>query len=432
MLRKDRAGWKGSAVLAAANVLLVGPMQAARADDKPPGQPSVSVLPFPDPVFKGKIGRTTADSKPDFPQPIQPPAGAPNILLILTDDVGFGASSAFGGPIPTPTLEALAAKGIKYNEFNTTALCSPTRAALLTGRDQHTAHQGIIMERSLGYPGYDSLMPKSTGTIAEILRGNGYSTAWFGKNHNVPGWQSSAAGPFDLWPTGLGFDYFYGFIGGDTDQWDPTLFENTAPIEPKEKLTGAAKANYNLDSDLADQAIHWIQEHHSLAPNKPFFAYYAPGATHAPHHVPKDWIAKFKGQFDEGWDKLRQATFARQKELGVIPQDAVLTPRPANLPAWDELAGADKGRWRAPPAVPLCDRHHADDPRRRRNPGAGIDQRRAAIADRRNVDGLHVGPCRRSLAADDAIVRDVRQSWHLSRRLDGLDHAARVRLGAGA
>ena len=171
---------------------------------------------------------------------------------------------------------------------------------------------------------------------------NGYSTAWFGKNHNVPGWQSSAAGPFDLWPTGLGFDYFYGFIGGDTDQWDPTLFENTAPIEPKEKLTGAAKAAYNLDSDLADQAIHWIQQQHSLAPNKPFFAYYAPGATHAPHHVPKEWIAKFKGQFDQGWDKLREETFARQKALGIIPQDAILTPRPANLPAWDSLDAKHK------------------------------------------------------------------------------------------
>ena len=198
------------------------------------------------------------------------------------------------------------------------------------------------MERSLGYPGYDSLMPKSAGTVGEILRGNGYSTAWFGKNHNVPAWQSSAVGPFDLWPTGLGFDYFYGFIGGDTDQWDPTVFENTIPVEPKEKLTGAARANYNLDSDLADQAIHWIQQQHSLAPNKPFFAYYAPGATHAPHHVPKDWIAKFKGKFDQGWDKLREETFSRQKKLGVIPQDTILTPRPANMPAWDSLDAKHK------------------------------------------------------------------------------------------
>jgi len=232
--------------------------QGAAAHDRNAGPPNVSVLPYPDPQFRGVIGRTTADSKPDFPQPVQAPEGAPNIVVILTDDVGFGASSSFGGPVPTPTLDALAAHGLKYNQFSTTALCSPTRAALITGRDQHTVHTGIIMERSLGYPGYDSLMPKSAGTVGEILRGNGYSTAWFGKNHNVPAWQSSADGPFDLWPTGLGFDYFYGFIGGDTDQWDPTVFENTVPIEPKEKLTGDARANYNLDSDLADQAIHWI------------------------------------------------------------------------------------------------------------------------------------------------------------------------------
>ncbi|MCX5516506.1 arylsulfatase [Kaistia algarum] len=325
---------KLTCLLAIASMFLLPP--AARADGSP------ASLPAPDPLFKGTIGRTTADSKSDFPQPISAPKGAPNILLILTDDVGFGASTTFGGPIPTPTLDGLAASGVTFNQFNTTALCSPTRAALLTGRDQHNVHTGIIMERSLGYPGYDSLMPKSAGTIAEILRGNGYSTAWFGKNHNVPAWQSSAVGPFDLWPTGLGFDYFYGFIGGDVNQWDPTLFENTTPIEPKEKLTGAARENYNLDSDLADQAIHWIQEQRSLAPDKPFFAYYVPGATHAPHHVPKDWIAKFKGQFDQGWDKQREATFERQKQLGVIPAYTLLTPRPANLPAWDSLDARHK------------------------------------------------------------------------------------------
>ncbi len=315
---------------------------AADSTPAPTGPPQVSVLPYPDPAFKGTIGRTTADSKSDFPQPVQAPKGAPNILLILTDDVGFGASSTFGGSIPTPTLEQLAKSGLRYNRFHTTALCSPTRAALLTGREQHKVHTGIIMERSLGYPGYDSVMPKSAGTIAQILRGNGYNTAWFGKNHNVPAWQSSAAGPFDLWPTGLGFEYFYGFIGGDVDQWDPTVFENTTPVEPKEALTGTARENYNLDADLADQAIHWIQQQHSLAPGKPFFAYYAPGATHAPHHVPKDWIAKFKGRFDQGWDKLREETFARQKELGVIPQNALLTPRPANMPAWDSLDAKHK------------------------------------------------------------------------------------------
>ena len=314
----------------------------AGAQQAQAGPPQFMSLPYPPPQFHGVIGRTTADSKADFPQPVSAPKSAPNVLLILTDDVGFGASSTFGGPIPTPTLDALAARGLKYSRFNTTALRSPTRAALITGREQHNAHTGIIMERSLGYPGYDSLMPKSAGTISEILRQNGYNTAWFGKKHNVPGWQSSAAGPFDLWSTGLGFEYFYGFIGGDTDQWDPTVFENTSPVEPKEALTGAAKDAYNLDADLADKTIHYIEQQHSLAPNKPFFIYYAPGATHAPHHVPKDWIAKFKGKFDEGWDKLREETFARQKALGAIPANTILTPRPPNMPAWDSLDAKHK------------------------------------------------------------------------------------------
>ena len=278
-----------------------------------------SVLPYPDPQFKGVIGRTTADSKSDFPQPVKAPEGAPNILVILTDDVGFGASSAFGGPVPTPTLDALAANGVKYNAFSTTALCSPTRAALITGRDQHTVHTGIIMERSLGYPGYDFLMPKSAGTIGEILRGNGYSTAWFGKNHNVPSWQSSALGPFDLWPTGLGFEYFYGFIGGDTDQWDPTVFENTIPVEPKEKLTGEARANYNLDADLADRAIHWIQQQHAIAPAKPFFAYYAPGATHAPHHVAKRMDRQVQGPVRSGLGQAPRGVVRPSEEAGGHP-----------------------------------------------------------------------------------------------------------------
>ncbi|MCI0702201.1 MAG: arylsulfatase [Planctomycetia bacterium] len=312
-------------------------------ESKPAVQPSLPpTLPYPDPPFRGKIGRTTADSKSDFPQPVQAPKGAPNVLLIMTDDVGFGASSTFGGAIPTPTFDKLAARGLKYNRFHTTALCSPTRAALISGRNHHNAHTGMIMERSLGYPGYDSVMPKSCGTVAEVLRQNGYNTAWFGKNHNVPGWQSSAAGPFDLWPTGLGFEYFYGFIGGDVNQWNPTVFENTRPVEPKEALTGKAKADYHFDSDMADHAIQWIQDQHALAPDKPFFAYYVPGATHAPHHAPKEWIAKFKGQFDQGWDKVRKETFARQKKLGVVPQNAVLTPRPDNLPAWDSLQPKQK------------------------------------------------------------------------------------------
>ena len=238
--------------------------QSFAQDNKPAVQPSQApTLPYPDPPFRGKIGRTTADSQSDFPQPVQAAKGAPNVLLVMTDDVGFGASSPFGGAIPTPTFDKLGERGLKYNRFHTTALCSPTRAALISGRNHHNAHTGMIMERSLGYPGYDSVMPKSCGTVAETLRQNGYNTAWFGKNHNVPGWQSSAAGPFDLWPTGLGFEYFYGFIGGDVNPWDPTVFENTRPVEPKEALAGKAKVDYHFDSDLADHAIHWIQDQHA-------------------------------------------------------------------------------------------------------------------------------------------------------------------------
>jgi arylsulfatase len=302
-----------------------------------PTTPTEGTLPRSEPAFKGKIGRTSADSVSDFPQPYRAPEGSPNILLVMTDDVGFGASSTFGGPIPTPTFDKLAQRGIKYNRFHTTALCSPTRAALITGRHPHNANTGIIMERSLGYPGYNSVMSKSCGTVAEILRQNGYNTAWFGKNHNIPDWLSSAVGSFDLWPTGLGFEYFYGFIGGDCNQWEPAVYEGTTPIEPH-----LGKPDYHLDTDLADQAIHWIQQQNSLDPDKPFFAYYVPGATHAPHHVPQAWIDKFKGQFNHGWDKQREITFENQKRLGVIPADAELTPRPDNIPAWDSLSTEQK------------------------------------------------------------------------------------------
>ena len=312
--------------------LTTGLAQEKKNIDPPEAKGTPLVLPPADPTFPGVIGRTTADSKSAFPMPVTAPAGAPNVLLIMTDDVGFGASSTFGGAIPTPSFDKLAAHGIKYNRFHTTALCSPTRASLISGRNHHNAHTGIIMERSLGYPGYDSVMPKTCGTVAETLKQNGYSTAWFGKNHNVPDWQSSAAGPFDLWPTGLGFEYFYGFIGGDMNQWEPSVYENTVSIEPH-----LGKKDYHFDADIADRAIHWIQQQHSIAPDKPFFAYYAPGAAHAPHHAPKEWIAKFKGHFDHGWDKEREITFEQQKKMGVVPQDAILTRRPANMPAWDSL-----------------------------------------------------------------------------------------------
>ncbi|HJZ71773.1 MAG TPA: arylsulfatase [Vicinamibacterales bacterium] len=283
------------------------------------------------------IGRTAKDSKPDFPKAMQAPAGAPNILLILTDDVGFGASSTFGGPIQTPTYDRVARNGLRYTQFHTTALCSPTRAALITGRNHHTAHTGVITEFGTGYPGYDSLMPKSVGTFAEVLKQNGYNTSWYGKNHNVPDWQTSQAGPFDLWPTGLGFNHFYGFIGGDTDQWHPALFDGTNPVEPY-----VGKPDYILDRDLADHAIQWIQLQKSSAPQQPFLAYYATGTAHAPHHAPREWIAKYKGKFDQGWDKVREETLARQKQMGIVPADTQLTARPKELDPWDGLSADQK------------------------------------------------------------------------------------------
>ena len=290
------------------------------------------VLPRPEQPFGGKIGRTVKESVKDFPKEVTAPKGAPNVLLILTDDVGFGASSTFGGPIPTPTMDRVAKAGLRYTQFHTTALCSPTRAALLTGRNHHSVATGVIMELGTGFPGYNTLQPKSAGTFAEILKQNGYNTAWYGKNHNVPDWQTSQAGPFDLWPTGLGFEYFYGFIGGDTSQWAPALFEGTKPIEPPHDAK-----DYFFDKDMADHVIDRIRMLHAVAPQKPWLQYYAPGTAHAPHHAPKEWIAKFKGKFDQGWDKQREETFARQKQLGLIPASAKLTARPKEIGAWDAL-----------------------------------------------------------------------------------------------
>lgn len=303
---------------------------AARAQD---------VLPRPPQPFTGKIGRTVKDSKPDFPKEVQAPEGAPNILLIMTDDVGFAASSPFGGPIPTPTFERLAASGLRYTQFHTTALCSPTRAALITGRNHHSTAAGVVMEIGTGYPGYNSLMPKSVGTIAEVLKQNGYHTSAYGKWHNTPDWQTSQAGPFDLWPTGLGFEYFYGFLGGDANQWHTALYENTRPVEAEEQR---GDHPVHFDQLLADHAIAWLRMQHAVAPHKPFFVYYAPGTSHAPHHAPKEWIAKFAGQFDKGWDQVREETYARQKQLGIIPADAKLTPRPAEIPAWESLSADQK------------------------------------------------------------------------------------------
>ena len=311
-----------SAVLAVAAIVYFVPASAS----------AQNVLPKPEPAFQGNIGPTAKASTPDFPKGTEAPKGAPSVLLILTDDVGFGASSTFGGPIQTPNFQRLADTGLRYNTFHTTALCSPSRAALITGRNHHSVASGVITEMATGYPGYNSLVPKSAGSVGAVLKGNGYNTSWFGKMHNVPDWMSSQAGPFDLWPTGLGFEYFYGFIGGDSDQWHPALFENTKPIEPHH-----GKPDYIFDRDLADKAIGYVRMQQAMAPEKPWFVYYATGTAHAPHHAPKDWIAKYKGQFDQGWDKLREETFARQIKLGVVPAGTKLTRRPEQIPAWDLL-----------------------------------------------------------------------------------------------
>jgi arylsulfatase len=296
-----------------------------------------TILPFPDPEFHGKIDSNATQSQPDFPKEIGAPDGAPNVLLILTDDVGFGASSTFGGPISTPTFDSLASVGLRYNEFHTTALCSPSRAALITGRNHHNVASGNITEFATGYPGYNSLVPKSCASVGEILKDNGWNTSWFGKMHNVPDWKSSTSGPFDLWPNGLGFEYFYGFIGGDNHQWRPSLYENTNPIEPY-----IGNPDYILDKDLADKAIDYIHRHNSISPQRPFFMYYCTGTAHAPHHAPKEWIDKYKGKFDQGWDKVREQTIARQKQLGVIPQNTKLTVRNDGIPAWDSLTADQK------------------------------------------------------------------------------------------
>jgi arylsulfatase len=279
------------------------------------------------------------DSK--FPpiEQLRPPAGAPNVLVILIDDAGFGSSSAFGGPCQTPNAEKLATGGLKYTRFHTTALCSPTRQALLTGRNHHSAGMGGITEVATGAPGYCSVLPNSMSPLARTLKLNGYSTAQFGKCHEVPVWETSPAGPFDAWPTGGGgFEYFYGFIGGEANQWYPSLYEGTTPVEVKK----TPEEGYHLVDDMTEKAMKWIGQQKALTPDKPFFVYFAPGATHAPHHVPKEWADKYKGKFNQGWDKLREETFARQKALGVIPADCQLTARSAEIPAWDEMPEAFK------------------------------------------------------------------------------------------
>ena len=324
--------------------LLVGAVAAIGLSAAMPGAGRSSVmaaepveeLPQGDPPFRGVLGRTSKDAKPAFPEPVKPPQDAPNIVVVMTDDTGFGHPSTFGGPIPTPTLERLAKTGLRYNRFHTTALCSPTRAALLTGRNHHSAATGMVTEFATGFPGYNGMLPASTALVSQVLSGNGYSTAAFGKWHNTPPWEAGPTGPFDHWPTRLGFDYFYGFIGGDTNQWSPALVENTKRIQPPND------PGYHLMTDMTNRAIDWIRTQKTTQPDKPFFVYFAPGATHAPHHAPQAWVDRFKGKFDQGWDKVRDETIARQKQLGVVPANTVLTPRPKSIPAWDTLSAADK------------------------------------------------------------------------------------------
>ncbi len=281
-------------------------------------------------------------SKPWWPPRIVPPKNAPNVLLIMTDDSGYGVPGTFGGVIPTPALDRIAKNGLRYTQFHSTALCSPTRAALLTGRNHHSAGFGVISEQSTGFPGYNSIIPKDKATIGRILKENGYSTSWFGKDHNTPAFQASQIGPFDLWPNGLGFEYFYGFVGGDANQWQPNLFRNTTQIYP---FRGKPEGTWNLVTAMADDAIGWMNQLNQIDPSKPFFLHYVPGATHAPHHPTKEWVDKIHDMhlFDEGWNKLRETIFANQKRLGVIPQDTKLTPWPKDLlKDWDECTPEEK------------------------------------------------------------------------------------------
>jgi arylsulfatase A-like enzyme len=293
-------------------------------------------LPIADRPFEGTLPFDAKDPAAKFPpiEPLRPPVGAPNVLIILLDDVGFGASSAFGGPCETPTAERLADGGLKFTRFHTTALCAPTRAALLSGRNHHTVGMGVITELATSAPGYSSVRPNTCAPLARTLLLNGYSTAQFGKCHEVPVWQTSPMGPFDAWPTGGGgFEYFYGFIGGETNQYYPAIYEGTTPVEPEK----TPEEGYHFTEDMTDKAIRWIRQQKSLMPDKPFFVYFAPGATHAPHHVAKEWSDRYKGVFDRGWDALREQILARQKELGVVPPDTELTQRHREIPAWDEM-----------------------------------------------------------------------------------------------
>jgi arylsulfatase A-like enzyme len=303
----------------------------AQDKNSQPAATAATQLPIPDAAFKGKIGETYKDSTPSYPLPIKAPKGSPNVLVILLDDVGFGMCSTFGGPVPTPHMDKLANNGLKYTRFHTTALCSPTRAALLAGRNHHSCGTGVIIEMGTGYPGYTGIIPKSTALISETLRDNGYATGMFGKWHNTPEPDISPAGPFDRWPTGLGFDYFYGFNQGETHQYFPTIYRNTSWLpQPKSPEQG-----YHFTTDMTDEAIAWTRNIRAADPDKPWFNYFSTSGVHAPHHAPKEWREKYAGKFDHGWDKQRELTHVKQIEMGIIPQGTKLTERPKEIPAWE-------------------------------------------------------------------------------------------------
>jgi len=325
--------------------LTCSPAAFAQQTSGTPGSPEATTtitgqqIPPPDPKFGGVVREKASESTPWWPPRVVPPKGAPNVLLIMTDDQGFGAPSTFGGVIPTPTMDRIASTGVRYTNFHSTSLCSPTRAAIITGRNHHSVGFGVVGEIATGFPGYDSIIPIEKGTIGTILKTNGYATSWFGKDHNTPFYQSSQAGPFDQWPNGMGFDYFYGFVGGDASQWQPNLFRNTTAIYPFLNNPG-----WNLETAMADEAIQHIKQLKEIAPGKPWFVYYVPGATHAPHHPTPEWVKKISDMhlFDEGWNKMRETIFANQKRLGIMPENAKLTPWSKDLAEWDSLSFEEK------------------------------------------------------------------------------------------
>ncbi len=328
--------WYRSCVLIALSAVVVSSCGGPTVETPPAGGLDRSVLPIQEPEYPPITERDARNAQAPPRFEVTPPAGAPNVVIVLVDDFGFGHSSTFGGPISTPTLESLADNGLRFNRFHTTALCSPTRTALLTGRNHHVNNAGAIMELATAFPGNTGVRPASVTPLAEILRQNGYSTAAFGKYHETAPWEASVSGPYDRWPTRSGFDKFYGFIGGETNQWAPAVYDGVTRVEVPHD------PEYHFTTDMTNQAISWVRFQQSLTPDKPFFVYFATGATHAPHHVPKEWIEKYRGRFDEGWDRLREETLARQIADGVVPAGTALTERPAEIPAWDSLTDDQK------------------------------------------------------------------------------------------